>query len=363
MTVKNNRFIFAAAGTGKTTQIVSQALSIPEKEILMTTYTIENTNNIIDEIIRKNGYIPPNITILSWFSFLLTDLIRPYQTFLYDKERISEMVFSNKISNLYTNKTDVDKYYFRRNSSAIYSDKMSAFAYECNKIGDNASVKRLAKRYHYIFIDETQDLSGWDLEVMEDILNSDINVVMVGDSRQTTYKTHQTRKNLAYVDIYTWFEYLVKRNLGKLVVMDKSYRCKQEICDLADSLYPNLPKTTSLNSDTVEHCGLFYIATSDLATYYQKYKKPLILVYDRTSHSKAGGLPTINFGKAKGLTTHRSIIIPNGPIAKFLKTGEHSHIAKSIDKFYVAITRAKYSVAFVTDDTVVLPLVTKYSIF
>lgn len=362
MTVKSNYFIFAAAGTGKTTQIVSQALSMPEKEILMTTYTIENTNNIIDAIIKQIGYVPPNITILSWFSFLLTDLIRPYQTFLYDKERISEMAFSNKISNPFTNKTDVAKYYFRHGSSCIYSDKMSAFAYECNKAGNNATTKRLAKRYQYIFIDEIQDLSGWDLEIIEHILNSNINVVMVGDSRQTTYKTHQTRKNLAYSDIYTWFEYLVKKNLGKLIVMDKSYRCKQEICDFADSLYPKLPKTISFNSDTMEHCGLFYISTSDLAKYYQKYEKPLILVYDKTSHSKAGGLPTINFGKAKGLTTHRSIIISNGPITKFLKTGDYSHIAKSIDKFYVAITRAKYSVTFVTEESVSFPFIIKYAV-
>jgi Superfamily I DNA and RNA helicases len=360
MTPKDNNFIFASAGTGKTTKLVSLALAMPDKEILMTTYTIENTSNITNEIIRQVGHIPQNITILSWFSFLLTDLIRPYQTFLYSEERISEMAFSNKISNIGKKQADVRKYYFKHGTSMIYSDKMASFAYECNKAGKNCTINRLAKRYHYIFIDEAQDLNGCDLDIVESILNSDIKVVMVGDSRQTTYKTHPSRKNSQYSDIFTWFEYLVKKQLGKLKLMSTSYRCKQSICDFADSLYPKLPKTTSANNDNMDHCGLFCIGSADLEKYYYKYEKPLVLVYNRNSNSKAGGLHTLNFGKAKGLTVNRAIIIPNGPIANFLKTGDYSYIAKSIDKFYVAITRAKYSVTFVTDNSVALPCIKRY---
>ena len=75
---------FAAAGSGKTYGICQQAIVCAHKSkanrILMVTYTNRGKNAIIDELEAQNrGIIPKNIVVLSWYQFLLKELIKPYQ--------------------------------------------------------------------------------------------------------------------------------------------------------------------------------------------------------------------------------------------------------------------------------------------
>ena len=60
--------------------------------------------------------------------------------------------------------------------------------------------------------------------------------------------------------------------------------------------------------------------------------------------------PALNFGDAKGLEFDRVLIIPHGPIKKYLKSGDVNNVKGSLSKFYVAVTRARYSVAFLYDE-------------
>lgn len=70
--------IIAAAGAGKTTFLVKQALEISEN-VLITTYTDANEQSIRDKFYEINGCIPSNVTIMPWFSLLIKHGIRPYQ--------------------------------------------------------------------------------------------------------------------------------------------------------------------------------------------------------------------------------------------------------------------------------------------
>ena len=51
----------------------------------------------------------------------------------------------------------------------------------------------------------------------------------------------------------------------------------------------------------------------------------------------------------KGREFDRVLIIPHGPIKKYLRNGDLKHVQGSLAKFYVAVTRAKHSVAFLHD--------------
>ena len=73
------------AGTGKTTYLIEEALKIKNKRVLITTYTINCRNEIESKIINKIGYIPNNIVIQTWFSFLLEHGIRPYKKNIRNK--------------------------------------------------------------------------------------------------------------------------------------------------------------------------------------------------------------------------------------------------------------------------------------
>ena len=87
---------------------------------------------------------------------------------------------------------------------------------------------------------------------------------------------------------------------------------------------------------------------------YMRAFEPQTLRYDRKTKNVPGA--PINYGASKGLTFERTLIFPNGPLRKFLLTGDPRD-AGSIAKIYVAITRARQSVAIVIKDDSISPLI------
>ena len=104
----NNKLIIAAAGSGKTTYLIDEAIKYREKKVLITTYTQANEAEIKKKIIEKINYIPENITVQTWFSFLLKHGVRPYQGIIFDK-RINGLILVNNKSALYIKKSDTEK--------------------------------------------------------------------------------------------------------------------------------------------------------------------------------------------------------------------------------------------------------------
>ena len=52
----NNKLIIAAAGSGKTTYLIDEAIKYREKKVLITTYTQANEAEIKKKIIEKINY-------------------------------------------------------------------------------------------------------------------------------------------------------------------------------------------------------------------------------------------------------------------------------------------------------------------
>lgn len=341
----NNRVIIASAGSGKTTMIVNEAVAL-EKRILILTYTNDNLEEIKKKFIEINGVIPQNVHIMSWFSFLLRDGVRPYQSCIYDKKRISNICFVNGQSTRGIAKDNIEKYYLK-GGEYIYTDKLSSFVTECNKQTNGAVINRLSEIYENVYIDEVQDLAGYDLDIIELLLKSKIVITLVGDIRQATYTTNNSPKNKKYLGekIYEFFKLCEKKKLCSIILKNESYRCNQEICNLADSLY-TLPSTTSMNTIETGHDGIFIVNFNDLKEYIETYN-PKILRYDKRTKFELNNI--LNFGQAKGLTFDRVLILPNKNMQKFLSTANISYIEGSKAKVYVALTRARYSVAFLYD--------------
>lgn len=72
----DKRIILAVAGSGKTYHIVEQLNET--QRFLIITYTNGNTNNLRSTIIKKFGYIPNNIKIKSYFTFLYSFCYKPF---------------------------------------------------------------------------------------------------------------------------------------------------------------------------------------------------------------------------------------------------------------------------------------------
>ena len=81
-----NRLITAAAGAGKTTFLIKEALKHRNENVLITTYTQASETEIKRKIIDINGCIPDNITVQTWFAFLIQHGAKPFQEPLYSKE-------------------------------------------------------------------------------------------------------------------------------------------------------------------------------------------------------------------------------------------------------------------------------------
>ena len=103
-----------------------------------------------------------------------------------------------------------------------------------------------------------------------------------------------------------------------------------------------------LRNDGAEHEGVFLVDENAVEEYIQRFR-PQVLRYDKNAN--AYGAEALNFGLAKGLQFERVLIVPTGPIKKYLRSGDLSCVEKAKDRLHVAVTRAKHSVAFVYDST------------
>jgi DNA helicase-2/ATP-dependent DNA helicase PcrA len=231
-------------------------------------------------------------------------------------------------------------------SGLIYSDKMSEFVCECDRLSLGAVMRRLRQRFDHVIIDEVQDLAGYDLDLVETMLKAGVSLTMVGDHRQATFATNNSPKNKAYegVNIIKKFRQWEKQGLCTLTYQYNTHRCNQEIADLADSLFPDEPRTNSDCNVRTGHDGIFLVRHSDVDAYVRDFRPQVLRLSIRTN---CNNLSAMNFGESKGLSFDHVIIFPHGLGERWLKTGDRRHIEGSRAKLYVGITRARYSVAFV----------------
>src|SRR5699024_7372475 len=212
--MSDNKLIIASAGSGKTTQIVDEALSISDENVLITTYTQANEKEIKKKIIKKRKSIPSNITIQTWFSFLIQHGVKPYQGSLNEdlfeldvrglllsqgKSGIKYSFKKNgrKIQVPFKESENFLRHYFTKDLK-IFSDKLSKFVFKVAKKTKGEVFARINRLYPNIFIDEVQDLAGYDLELIKLLFKTSSKILLVGDPRQVTYLTHLERKFKKY---------------------------------------------------------------------------------------------------------------------------------------------------------------------
>lgn len=348
----DNIALIAAAGSGKTTYIVNEVIKNTTDKILLVTYTIANTRKLKKDIETKLGSLPSNIEVMTWYSFLLQHCIRPFRSVAYDK-RIERIDFDAQITNHRIPEKNTRAFYFS-SDNALYKDRATKFALKCNSLSGNAVIERLESIYSLIYIDEVQDLAGEDLDLLALLYSSKLRIIAVGDIRQAIYFTCNAPKNKGNrgSNLLCYLRKLEKRGLLSVQFRDFSYRCKQSICDLSDSLFPDIDeKTKSLNDKKCEHEGLYIVRKEDFDEYVQDYK-PMVLRWSISSKVPKTSFPieVRNIGLSKGATFDHVIIMCTDSFKKFVKNGTIPDNDKVRSELYVAITRARYSVAFVYDD-------------
>ena len=347
----NSRLTLAVAGSGKTQSIVEECTQADASErILVLTYTAANQDELAKRLASEAGHLQ-HLEVTGWFSFLIAHFVRPYLPFAYAGKRVEGFDFESppqqRVGSSEWRRYFTPQGYARR-------VHLAQAAHRVNDAAGGAPVRRLTRVFDRVLIDEVQDLCGWDLEILRLLMDSDLALDMVGDVRQAILATNpRERKNsqFMYLKIWSWFR--TQERAGRLSIrqVNETRRCRPEIAALGDSLFaPELGfgATVSKNSLATDHDGIFLVRSSDVDAYVSQYG-PLILRRQANSGRELDHLEPMNIGVSKGLSSDHVLIRPTDQFSRFLKSGT-SLSEQQAAYLYVAVTRARQSVAFILDE-------------
>jgi len=369
-----NELWIAGAGSGKTRKIIMDAIEVIRGggRVLVVTYTTNNQAELRARFVEFYGASSEHFVVKGLFSFYLEDMVRPYQSIVFP-DRITTIMFNESNPHLVPNTTSYIKgraekskdgtinplHYLAACKTSAHSGLLAKLATLIAKLTKDAPAKRLKEIYQRVFFDEVQDLVGWDYDVIKSLNKVMVDsICCVGDFRQTIYtttfghKTPQTPQQKV--------DYFVDTIKFEQHSMPKNHRCIQEICDLSDTIHAGLfDKTISgvgkVPDDMVHHYGLFVVRRSHVMDYLAAFQ-PQVLRWSSTTGIKylPEGLIAYTFGSCKGLGFDRVLVIPSDKHLKYIggntNVFEKEKTEESRNKLYVAITRARYSLAFLVED-------------
>lgn len=336
-----NVAVIAAAGSGKTQTIIDAVLARPHERALIVTYTLQNQLHIEQRLHDAAGGVPPNTRVSGWMSFLLSDGIRPYQhAVLNEIDRVRGLNFDGRPHKFAKR---VDRSYYIDRGGDAYGRNLADFACSANEKSGGEVIRRLEAVYDHVYVDEVQDLAGYDLDFLDLLFASSIAVTLVGDPRQALLATARVTKNGKYRGdgLLNWLD--ERATVCTRENRPESWRCHQDICNFASELFPGYPRLVSKNDAAAEHQGVFEIRPMDVHDYVERHR-PRVLRQSKVTSTL--GQPAINIGEAKGSTCDHVLIFPTGTMRTYLRDRDPTAF-KSRRHLYVAVTRARHSVAFV----------------
>ncbi len=355
MMPSNKRIIKAAAGTGKTTLLIREAVkNYQEGKVLYLTYTNANLNSMKYDLMDSVGIIPKNIKCKTWTEFLLNECAKPYRKVMGGPEIEGVNFCSLGEIPLLKGITAANWRYYYDSLGRLYYERLAQFSHVILEASDGVIIDRLQKIYTTILIDEIQDMGGYDLKIIEAIYRSNLNLVVVGDHRQATYSTNSGPFLSRYrgVNIFNFFTEVLKHL--EFESLDVCHRCPQIVCDLANTLYSDLNMKSIKKVDN-EDVGTYLVSMDNVSKFIEHYK-PTVLYYNITSLNKFISkldedinFESITFGKSKGLSYENVLILPTKEMENHILKGRHKMSDSVIAQFYVAITRSKNNVAILSE--------------
>ncbi|MBR9882603.1 MAG: UvrD-helicase domain-containing protein [Oceanospirillales bacterium] len=370
-----NVLCIASAGSGKTHKVITESIAAIERggKVLVVTYTTSNQQELRARFIQQYGRSSDRFVVKGLYSFYLEDMIRPYQRTVFSK-RIEGVYFnscnphlnpSNRLAlpgrkEMLANNKLNPKHYLTECGTKAHTGFLAKLATRISLKTKHAPATRLSEIYTQVYFDEVQDLVGWDYSVLAS-LNKKMKsaITCVGDFRQTVYETTFGHKAPETAE-----QKIAKfKEMGFIEeTLTSNRRCIQQICDIADTVHLGAYKATQSGVARVpdgfrSHIGTFVVKQSDVADYIEMFD-PTVLRWNVSVGNKF--LPEKarcqNFGSSKGLSFDRVLIVPTEKQVKFI-LGHEKPFPKGTEmtqnKMYVAITRARYSLAFILPDKLV----------
>lgn len=358
-----HKFIHACAGSGKTQYIAETCRDNNSlKELAVITYTVSGQDELRSRLLSvcDSGKQPK---VFGWYEFLINQIVRPYLPLLFPGQKISGFYYpegKDMTGNMMrTHKKTSPERYFTKDLK-IHREFLEELSFEIIKVSGGKVQNRLNKIFDLILIDEVQDINKFGLEIIDKLLDNGIQksgfdgyqLLLVGDVRQALLSTSRmSNKNKKYsgINVLDWYRGKVNQGLLKIEHRDYTYRCAQEIASFSDQIFDSkmgFPPTQSRYIYDGNHKGVFVVCKKDFQDYLNLYS-PVVLRHSKAIPCNPEWNP-INIGVSKGRTYERVAIMATKPIKKFIEKKEYFS-DNSASSFYVAVTRAKMSVAIVVD--------------
>lgn len=350
MTANSNplkRIYVAGAGTGKTSMLREIALErCADQKVLYLTYTDANATEFHEAIVRRVGHMPVNITVMTWFSFLLIHGVRPFPARGFT-HRIDRMLFNERDPRNALGVRRGDERYYCPRPGVAYRTRLADLAFLCNEQWDGEVIQRVCDIFGVILVDEAQDFAGYDYDLLKALMDRSKEMVVVGDPRQQTYRTGAKAKNKNNPDIFDFFEKKT-RYLVDSTTLSVTYRCSGTIISLANSLYDDYPPVVPSDDRARDPRGrIETVSLSELEKWDASQKAQTVaLVWDSRT-TVPDGFRVMTMGESKGLTLGDVVIFPTGDMKKWVENGISTLKGQTKAKFYVAITRARGDLYFV----------------
>lgn len=326
----DKRVMFAVAGSGKTTLLVGR-LSL-EKRALIVTYTENNYAHLRDSIIKRFGYMPKNITLLSYFTFLHSFCYRPLLQLRLETTGVSFRAppyFTMKL------KRDDPRYYFTDKGS-LYHNRLAKLVEVSNAVQE--IISRIERFYDEFYVDEVQDLAGHDFNLLMALAKSKVEMLFVGDFYQHTFDTSRDGAvNKSLHDDIVKYERRY-RTAGIKVdkeTLSRSWRCGMTVCGfIRNNLHIDMQSHLDKNTEIV------HISTQADADALHGDMNVVKLFYQE--HYKYGCLSN-NWGASKGLDHYDDVCVILGAThwSSYQKSALSALKPQTKNKLYVAFSRTR----------------------
>ncbi|MDM1036239.1 UvrD-helicase domain-containing protein [Myroides odoratimimus] len=324
----DKRVMFAVAGSGKTTYLISQ-LNETDK-FLLVTYTNNNVHNLRMGIIKKFGYFPTNIKLLSYYSFLYGFCFKP---FLNDKCGTKGINYeSNTNKFIKSNKRE----YYIDNFNRVYSARISKLLLVTEE--HKSVIDRISKYFNHLFIDEIQDFGANDFNLLKEISKANVGITYVGDFFQHTFDTSRDGNvNKTLHEEFTKYtnEFTKMGVIPDTTTLSKSFRCSPTVCKFITDILG-----IKIESHKEEETIVKYIDNEEEANEIISNNDIVKLFYKE--HYKYDCFSR-NWGDSKGEDKYFNVcVILNKTTLDKYKKGKMQELpATTKNKLYVALSRAK----------------------
>lgn len=328
------RLILSVAGSGKTSYLIDRLDR--ERRYLIVTYTINNTEHLKNCIVRKFGCLPKNITVYTYFEFLMAVCYRPFLA-----DRLGAKGIDWKMPNPVTLR-------FKRDNRAFYVNPHgylyhNRIALLCEPFAEKIA-RRLEKYYDCLYYDEAQDLGGHDFNLFLKIIQCNIEVLVVGDFFQHTFFTSQDGNTNS--GLYDNLEKYQRIWHGARMQIDTESLIKSHRCSPAITEFVRNNIGINIFSHHSEGGQISFITEQKLVDdIVDDSSIPKLFLSDARKYR----CNSINWGDSKGLDDFVDVcIVLNQRTLQLYNSGRLNESAPlTKNKFYVACTRARRNIYFV----------------